>query len=148
MSVRHVLHRAAPLATGAVLASAAVAVAVGDPNATNNPIPACVFRASTGLWCPGCGLTRGTHALLNGDIAGSLTNNLFTPLVLAAIVIGWWCWLRANWDPGRTRHLPTPIAAVHRSWPALTRTVLPAVVVLYGILRNVPVGPFRALAPN
>ena len=31
----------------------------------------CPFKVLTGLPCPGCGLTRGTVALLHGDTAGA-----------------------------------------------------------------------------
>ncbi len=41
--------------------------------------PACPFHALTGLNCPGCGLTRGFHALLQGDVLGALHYNLLIP---------------------------------------------------------------------
>jgi uncharacterized protein DUF2752 len=44
--------------------------------------PVCPFRALTGLTCPGCGSTRGLHALLHGDLAGAFQLNPFLVLVL------------------------------------------------------------------
>ncbi|RYE97478.1 MAG: DUF2752 domain-containing protein, partial [Oxalobacteraceae bacterium] len=34
-----------------------------DPNVSNSPFPPCVFRAVTGCYCPGCGMTRALYAL-------------------------------------------------------------------------------------
>lgn len=44
--------------------------------------PACPFRALTGLNCPGCGSTRGLHALLHGDLVGAFQLNPFMVLAL------------------------------------------------------------------
>ena len=32
--------------------------------------PPCVLKTLTGYDCPGCGVTRATHSLLHGDLAG------------------------------------------------------------------------------
>jgi hypothetical protein len=93
----------------------------------------------TGLWCPGCGLTRGSFELLHGHVGAALGFNIFTPLVLVAAVIAWGGWLRASWG-GSTIHLS----------PTTTRwlaAALPTLVIAYGVLRNLPMQPFRALAP-
>jgi hypothetical protein len=42
--------------------------------------PVCPLYAFAGLACPGCGLTRGFHALLHGDIAAALGFNALIPL--------------------------------------------------------------------
>ena len=44
--------------------------------------PRCVFKASTGLDCPGCGLTRASHAVLHGRFADAWRLNplLYGPL--------------------------------------------------------------------
>lgn len=44
--------------------------------------PVCPFRALTGLACPGCGSTRGLHALLHGDLVGAFQFNPFLILAL------------------------------------------------------------------
>ncbi|MFM7044422.1 MAG: DUF2752 domain-containing protein [Ilumatobacteraceae bacterium] len=133
------LRRAAPVVGGCAAAAAAVVLAVGDPSAPGSRFPACQFRAATGLWCPGCGLTRGTHSLLHGDIAAALGQNVFTPLALVAAAIGWWSWTRRAWT-GDWLRLP--------SWagPRLGWALLSAAIA-YGVARNVPVAPFDALAP-
>lgn len=60
----------------------------------------CAFRATTGIPCPGCGLTRSWVAMLHGDLAGSLG---FHPL-------GWLVLLYALAQ-----------AARHGAWLALAR---------------------------
>src|SRR3954469_4662288 len=70
----------APIAT-ACLALAGLAYTAGhDPNVSGSVFPACPFHAATGLWCPGCGMTRATYALLHGDLGAALSANVFLPL--------------------------------------------------------------------
>ncbi len=52
-----------------------------DPS-TAGFFPACPFLVLTGLACPGCGMTRGLHALLHGDVLGTLDYNLILPGIL------------------------------------------------------------------
>jgi hypothetical protein len=131
-----VLRRArAPLATGGVLAAATAYVGAVTPG-NGRTIP-CPFHAATGLWCPGCGMTRAVHRLLRGDVLGALSFNIFVPLVVLGATIGWWSWLAARaWD--------RPVR-----WPARTATgwwlALGGTFVVYGVLRNIPA--FGALAP-
>ena len=93
----------------------------------------------TGLWCPGCGLTRGFHQLFTGHPISALQYNIFVPLVLLAAVAGWWSWLRVSW--GRSR-VPLP--------PWALRSIalyMPLALIVYGVLRNIPATPFSSLAP-
>ena len=101
--------------------------------------PRCPFNQVTGLHCPGCGLTRGTYQLLHGHVGAALSYNIFTPVAIAAIVIVWLSWVRTSWG-GQPTHL-APRAA---RWLAI---LTPALLLVYGVLRNVPVAPLRALAP-
>lgn len=131
--------RIAPVACGCALAAAAGVITRFDPAAADSRFPACQFRALTGLWCPGCGLTRGFHQLFNGRVLSALGYNLFIPLMLAVIVAGWWSWLRRSWGRPGVR------------WPRRTSRAtavwLPIALVVYGVLRNIPSSPFSALAP-
>jgi len=90
-------------------------------------LPKCMFHQLTGLYCPGCGATRALSAILHGDIKASLHNNalLFPLLALIAFMII---------KPGIS--LKRPVAFV-----------IIAVVLLFTILRNIPVAPFTYLAP-
>lgn len=40
-------------------------------------MPKCSFKLLTGLSCPGCGLQRAVHALLNGDPCKAIQYNYF-----------------------------------------------------------------------
>lgn len=127
------------MACGCLLAGAAALVALNDPSAPGSRFPACQFRAVTGLWCPGCGLTRGFHQLLTGHPLAALGHNIFVPVVLVGVVAAYWSWARRCW--GRA-----PLRRPAWTFPFLT-WVLPAMLVVYGVLRNIPSAPFRALAP-
>lgn len=133
--------RVAAIACGCALAGGAVLVAAFDPSDPDSRFPACAFHTATGLWCPGCGLTRASHHLLTGDPAAALATNVFTPFVLAAIVASWLAWTLRSFG----RAVPTvPVAPAVRRWGG---TVAIVVVVVFGVLRNLPMAPFDALAP-
>ena len=131
--------RAAPIACGCALVATAAFVAAHDPASPSSLFPGCAFHQATGLWCPGCGLTRGTYQLLHGHIGAALSYNVFTPVAVAAIVIAWLGWMRASWGAAPIRLSPRT-----GRWLAI---VPAALLLLYGVLRNVPVAPLRALAP-
>lgn len=133
------VERAAALATGAALAGAAVLVATNDPSAPGSRFPGCAFHAATGLWCPGCGLTRGTHHLLTGDPLAALSSNVFTPFVLVAIALSWLAWTLRSF--GREVRLPRPALSGAAGGAVI------ALVAVFGVVRNLPVAPFDALAP-
>jgi hypothetical protein len=128
------------LPIGSAVAGAATLLYVRGLGArVPNIIPPCGFHAITGLWCPGCGLTRGTRALLHGDIQQALGFNLFTPLVLGLFIYTWLVWavprLGGPTVP-EVRHLPKPV------W-----RVLGVAVLVFTIARNLPIAPLAALAP-
>jgi Protein of unknown function (DUF2752) len=131
--------RTAPIAGGAAVVAGALFVATHDPASASSPFPACAFHQATGLWCPGCGLTRGVYQLLNGHVGAALSYNIFTPVAIAAIVIVWLGWVRVSWGAS-----PIHVSPQTGRWVAITMAVL---LLVYGVLRNVPVAPLRALAP-
>ena len=127
----------APIACACATAAAAVYVAVNNPAGSGVHFPACPLYAMTGFYCPGCGLTRATHAFLRGQIGAAFGFNLFFPVFLAAIVIGWFAWLRKAL--GRA-----PIRWLVRL-PAWLPVVGSVTLIAFGVLRNLP--GLRALAP-
>lgn len=122
---------AAPIACGCCLAAGTAYVAAVDPSTSNGFLP-CPFRTLTGLWCPGCGLTRATHHLLRGDIGQALRYNLFVAPILAGLALTWLVWtLQAA---GR------PIRVVTRlpNWASVSAIT---VLIAFAIARNLPVLP-------
>lgn len=127
------------LAAGGVTAMAggALLAAYFDP-AKSNLFPLCPLFSLTGFACPGCGLTRGFHSLFNGDIVPALDFNMLVPIW--ALMFGWIfvsLFLLAVRGKGLWR------------WPTNPKflTVFVAVLLTFGILRNIPVYPLTILFP-
>ena len=102
----------------------------------NGNLPKCIFHELTGLYCPGCGVQRSFHALLNGHILTAIDYNLmfilFLPLIIYFILA----------FALRKKHAATSF--IYK--PVFSFTVL-IVVVSFWVLRNIPFTPFSWLAP-
>ena len=127
-----------------VSAAAVLVVAAGiwalrtfDPNLPGNPFPPCIFRAVTGYFCAGCGITRALHALVHGDLMAALRFNVLAVglLFLAPFVALW----QLGWQP----RIMAPAARILGK-PAFWLVLLPA----YWVARNLPWAPFTWLAPG
>ena len=111
------------------------------PPQENRFLPPCLFHKTTGLHCPGCGSTRALHAVLNLRLGEALRKNAL--LVLALPFLAVWAG-RSAWRWSRHRPLEEP-RLLQRPWAA---ALLVAVIVAFGILRNLPWPPFTLLAPH
>lgn len=110
-------------------------VAIVDPNRPNL-VPACAFRAITGVDCPGCGGTRAVHALLHGDIGSALNHNaLATVVILVGLLL-----LVVDLVLKRLGREPLRFSITPR-WAVVAVVVVGA----FWILRNLPVFPFSWL---
>ncbi|AXK72691.1 DUF2752 domain-containing protein [Lysobacter sp. TY2-98] len=108
-----------------------------DPNSAASPLPGCIFHALTGLYCPGCGMTRMLHALVHGDIAGAASMNVLALLGLPVLALfAFEQFAQRRVLEGAVRR----IAFDGRLW------IIAAL--LFGVLRNLPWAPFSALAPG
>ncbi|CAM2769701.1 DUF2752 domain-containing protein [Actinomyces slackii] len=61
----------------------------------------CILHRTTGLWCPLCGGTRATAALIRGDLEAAMAYNPFavaTELVAVLLVLRWVVRRRAGRD--------------------------------------------------
>ena len=100
----------------------------------------CIFHEVTGLWCPGCGGQRAFSLLAHGHILQSLRFNLLLPFALYICTQLYYS-IIGNIFLGKTMsgnlHLPTSFA----------RNFL-IFLLVYSILRNIPLSPFIYLAPE
>lgn len=112
-------------------AAALASLAVMDPNEPGH-YPTCPFLAGTGLWCPGCGTLRATHALLHGDVVTAWERNPLAVIAAPILVLAWLRWLaEVHGVKAARRWHPTRLPAV-AVWSLL------AVVLTYWVARNIP----------
>ena len=99
--------------------------------------PKCLFHEMTGLYCPGCGSTRALHCLLHGELREAFRDNALVVLalpLLGAILLA------------RTLRRRPPV--VIRQSKLVWLWLLLAVIVAFGVVRNIPCRPFLLLAPS
>jgi hypothetical protein len=121
-----------------VAAVGVVLLRLYDP-ATSGIFPPCPVHYLTGWYCPGCGSLRALHALLHGDLLQAWAMNPLTVMLLPFLTYGLISEVLL-----RTRGLRLPE-------PALSAghiRALFAVIVLFGVVRNLPMQPFAGLAPG
>jgi Protein of unknown function (DUF2752) len=109
----------------------------------NNPVtagffPQCPLYVLTGLHCPGCGLTRGCHALFNGEILSALHFNALLPFFL---FIGCYVLVSLLMVTLRGKGLSFKIFSPFALWSFLV------IGISFSVLRNIPSYPFNLLAP-
>ncbi len=109
-----------------------------DP-ASAGVFPPCPLRYLTGLYCPGCGSLRAVHQLLHGNLAAAWAMNPLTILLLPFLGYGLASEALSVW---RGRGLPQKFLPASWIWSVC------AVIVLFGVLRNLPMHPFDLLAPG
>ncbi|MFV0130381.1 DUF2752 domain-containing protein [Streptomyces sp. HMX112] len=125
---------AAPVATLAGAATAFAYVGTVDPNEPGH-YPVCPLLRFTGILCPGCGGLRSAHAFVRGDLVTALGCNALAVAGYAVFAVVMVVWLvRA------VRGTPSRVTVRPVWW-----WVLGAVLALFTIVRNLPVG--SALAP-
>lgn len=130
----------ASAAAAALLAGAALLYAVNP--ATTRLFPPCPFHALTGWYCPGCGSTRCLHHLLHGRVATAFDLNPLLVVMLPFVVVALALEARraGGLAPARRTRGATPL---HRWWV----WALLAVVLAFGVLRNLPWAAVRWMAP-
>ena len=86
--------RGTPLLTGVAVACGCAYVGLSDPSA-RNLTPTCSFYLLTGFYCPGCGMTRATHNLLNLNFLKAFQFNALLVVsipVLVYLYVWWMTW--------------------------------------------------------
>jgi hypothetical protein len=109
-----------------------------DP-ASAGVFPPCPLRYLTGLYCPGCGSLRAMHQLLHGNVKAAWAMNPLMLILLPFLSYGLASEALSLW---RGAGLP------QKFLPATWIWTLCGVIVLFGIMRNLPVHPFDLLAPG
>ncbi len=102
--------------------------------------PTCPLYQMTGLHCSGCGSLRCLHSLLHGDVRQALAYNAMTTLALPPLGL-YGAWFGMAWVLGR------PLQPRWRVGPWVAVVVV-AFFLLFAIVRNLPLEPFRQLAPH
>jgi len=109
-----------------------------DP--ANSPVfPKCIFHATTGYYCPGCGSQRAIHSLLHLNFMGVVKSNfLFLPAGLLIVYHYSRCFInkKLNWK------LPNIFYFKNTPW------IILGVIIVFWILRNLSFNPFVLLAPS
>ena len=123
-----------------VFGLAAAAFHLKQSGADASLMPPCVLYNATGLHCVGCGMTRATHAALNGRFAEAFFHNplgvILLPIAVLAIALEAIAWVRGRSGGPRIR------PGRRGLWAMV------AIILVYGVLRNIPYWPFTILAPG
>ncbi|MEO6703475.1 MAG: DUF2752 domain-containing protein [Jatrophihabitantaceae bacterium] len=106
VSVDRPTRRSTLVRTATVALVAVPGLYLFNPNTSR--IPLCPLHAMTGLWCPLCGVTRASHALLHGQLGTALQDNLLFVLALPC-----WRWHGGAGPAQRERPGCCPV----RCWP-------------------------------
>ena len=100
--------------------------------------PKCTFYTATGYSCPGCGSTRALFNLTHGNILEALRLN---PGLIALIVLSLTDYIRYMMTIKQTKKFHSLFGNMK-----LVFTVI-GLMIVYGIIRNLPWIPFTNLAP-
>lgn len=106
---------------------------------TQGLFPTCPLLNLTGLACPGCGLTRGFHALFHGEFLTALGFNAMLPIFAAVFL-----YLLISMFLIAARGRGLPVAKMFHPY-ALSGFL--AVMLSFAVLRNLPFYPFTLLYP-
>ena len=127
--------RKARLGLAACAAAAAGAAALYLYLFTPQGVPlVCIFHSITGLYCPGCGAGRACYSILHGRFLDAFCYNPLMTVLLP--LIGLYIAARVvDWIITGGNHIDRKINVKF-----LTGVLI--AVVIYGVLRNIPVFPF------
>lgn len=133
--------RAIAAALGALVVAVAVAVIYRQgPNGVPW-FPGCSFHRLTGLSCPGCGMTRAAHAAMHGRMAEAFRFNPLGMILLPLFLVWLGCRL-PRWIRGDSSTTDGKSKGATWVWWIF------GLVMAFWVLRNIPIWPFRLLAPH
>ncbi len=102
-------------------------------------LPSCLLYEHTGVHCPGCGITRASRSMMQGELALALRYNplvvILSPLLIAWFVIEITYWIqKRNYEFARLK-------------PLYIKVIF-TVVVVWFITRNIPHKAFEWARPT
>ena len=104
------------------------------------PFLSCLVYDLTGFYCPGCGAGRACYSILHGEWYQAFRYNPLLVILLPWITLylilwaGDWVWNK--------RH------RIDRIVPFWFVFILLMIVIIFGIVRNIPIYPFTLLQPH
>lgn len=102
----------------------------------NGNLPKCIFHELTNLYCPGCGVQRSFHALLNAQVLSAIDYNLMFILFLPMIIYFIVAFMLDKKYPASS--------FIYKKKFSMSILVF---VISFWVLRNLPFAPFNWLAP-
>ena len=127
------------MTAGAALA-VCTAVALRDPREEGS-FATCPWLFATGTQCPGCGMLRSLNRVVAGDIGGAAGYNVMIVIALPVLIYSWFKWAL----PAKiTNFMPAP----SKRHAPVYASVIFGILVLFGVLRNLPWEPFTWLHPT
>ncbi len=100
----------------------------------------CPVYELTGFYCPGCGSTRALADLFNFDLCSAAGHNIF--FVIALPGVGYYLLKMYLLIITGKDILPFPEISLK------TAGIISFLILLYAVIRNIPVHPFTILAPR
>lgn len=120
------------------MAGLSLLVGLVDPN-THHYFGECPLPALTGIWCPACGATRASHAMLHGDLVSAFHQNALWLALAPLCLYAWLSWTLAAY--GRPVLPRLRLDARAGVW-------LLAALAVFCVARNLPFTSFEALRPR
>lgn len=125
------------LGAAAVFAAGALYLYFHDPY--QYPLP-CIIKLLTGMYCPGCGAGRACFSILHGKFFDAFCYNPLL-VILLPFAGGYIAARGIDWAVTGGNHIDGKISI------KLLLALL-IIILVYGILRNIPIFPFSLLAPG
>jgi hypothetical protein len=132
------LYKKLYFALGLVMSIALLIIYFNYNPARYSFFPKCPFHTLTGFDCPGCGSQRAVHAILHGDFKAATGYNLLLVISVPFLLIHFGYKIKSL-----VLNRDIRWAVIYHP---LTPKIIFAVVVVFWIMRNIPIAPFNYLS--